>query len=284
MKLVTVFPGDVFHQDQFLIGIYNTLAANPPEGFTVLQHTCIEDLCSQISEHNDQLDLLEIVAHGNPGCLGVLDADTTLTLAQYLQEVKPTCQVYLSGCNTGTTGYDPNSDRPELFDIATNLSSATPCQVYGSMGYLNSGTIADGTVACSTDDWEEEIGWVYAGAKDDFGTNSFELKPKPTFVKHTTPLPRTMPLLVRHGPLEQEQETALDAVLDRVVTTPNQNIKLNPRVAPDITVTYFGRIFDLLYNGRAVREKLTGNTWHTNMDAKTLALLHPLWTPTPVTK
>jgi hypothetical protein len=282
MKLVTVFPGDVFHQDQFLIGIYNRLAANPPAGFSVLQHTCIEDLCDQVSDNNEQLELLEIVAHGNPGCLGVLDADTTATLGNYLKVVKPTCQVYLSGCNTGTTGFDPNSDVPEHFDIATNLSSLVPCQVFGSMGYLNEYTVAEGTVACSTDDWEEEIGWVYAGAKDDYGTNAFALKSKPEYVKHATPFPRAMPMLVRHGPMNPQQEAALDAVLEPLVNTPSQNIKLNPRVAPDLTVTYYGRIFDLLYNGRAVREKLTGNTWRINMSQATLALLHPLWTPAPV--
>ena len=282
MNIVTVYPGDVFHRDTFLMGIYNTLAANPPAGYTVLLHTCIQDLCTQIDDNNEQLEILEIVSHGNPGFLGVIDSDAMPTLVQYLQQTKPTCQVYLSGCNTGTCGYDPASGDPEHFCIASNLAAAVPCQIYGSMGYLNAGTIADGAVACSTDDWEEEIGFVYFPAKDDFGQTSFELKAKEAFVPHATPFPRAMPMLARHGGLTPQQEAALDAVLDPIVNTPSQNIKLNPRVGPDFTFTYYGRIFDFLYNGRCVREKLTGNTWHTNMSKAQLILLHPLWSPRPV--
>jgi len=281
MNIVTIYPGDTFHRDDFLMGIYTKLAASPPAGYTVLLHSCIEDLCTQISQHNEQLGVLEVVSHGNPGFLGAIDTDTTEVLAQFLQETKPTCQVFLSGCNTGTAGYDPSTDLPEHFDIATHLASLVPCQIFGSMGYLNAGTIADGTVACSTDDWEQEIGWVYERAKDDFGETAFESKSKTTYVKHRTRFPHSMPVDTHHPDLTPLEQKTLDATLAAVVGTPPQNIKLNPRVGPDMTVTYFGRIFDFLYNGRAVRERLTGNTWNTNITKPTLIILHPLWTPKP---
>ncbi len=261
MKLVTVYPGEPLRRDNFIMGIYNRLAANPPGGYTVLLHTSVEELCEQASAPAEKLEVLEIVAHGNPQFLGVIEQKTLDQFAQALVRASDESQIYLSGCNTGTKSVSADDCEVPHFNIATHLASKVPCRVYGSVGYLNGDTFAEGSVESSIDDWGLSNGITYGNARDAKGSEAFEwLFGKK--IERMAALRRPEPAPHTHEVAWPESEIArLSSNLESLTNSAPSALRINPLVAPDFKVDREGKTYSFLYNATIVREDETGILW-----------------------
>lgn len=263
MKLVDVYWGGGTNGDAFLQGIYKRLAGNPPEGWTVRQHKSAPELFEHIASADD-LQALEIVAHGNPFFLGAITLDQIVHFQNVLKGVSSPCRVYLSGCNTGT--FAPG----DKTNLGTKIAAGVPgnVQVVGSRGYLNEYTVAEGKVECSPDDWGDYADCVYGEAIAAGGEAAFiERRPLAAL---RAPGPQMKPVIT------PAQQTAIDGLLAAVVGTPSEGIPINPRTGPDFTASYHGQPYEFLCGMDIAREASSGSTWRVAITDQSYALLRPL--------
>ena len=263
MKLVDVYWGGGGNGDAFLQGIYQRLASQPPAGWTVLQHRSAPELFKHIAQA-ENLEALEIVAHGNPFFLGAITLDQIAPFQNVLKGVTAPCRVYLSGCNTGT--FAPG----ERANLGTKIAAGVPghVEVVGSRGYLNEYTVAEGNVECSPDDWGDYTDCIYEEAVAAKGQNVFIERRPLTLLR--VPGPVMKPIVT------VEQQSVIDGLLATVVDTPSQDIPINPRTGPDFTAHFRDRRIEFLCGMDIAREPSSGGTWNVAITPIAYQALSPL--------
>lgn len=143
----------------------------------------IDYLSTLLGGTDDCLEVLEIVAHGNPSsCDGIFLAITPNTptpnmkAADFAAKLKALrlCKdfkLYLTACNTGCT---ESGAGPGLKPLAQELATALDKSVYGVQGYVDSGTHATGDLDTSSD----HKGFSYPGGRSSSGDRAYkEFKP-----------------------------------------------------------------------------------------------------------
>jgi hypothetical protein len=273
-NIVTIYPGPVGHQDQFILDIYNRLVASPPSGYTVLQHSSIDDLCQQLGNLGSSLGTAEILSHANPYYLGVILVDNVSQVAQAIQSASVSSRIFLTGCNSGTW-----TSATDTTDIATYLASGAPSQVYGSLGYLDGGTIAEGTVNSSTDDWGRPGAAVYLGSVNASGMNAYALKPRTTTARMMTAIPPTTPVEPTHPAISHQAKTLVTRLLTNLSKRAPSQLAVNGQTAPDFRISFNGQIYDFLYSCNVVRRESSGATWNLDLTPQQKALLQSISMP-----
>jgi hypothetical protein len=277
-KIVTVMPGtldgdNVFSSSNELESVLSRLISNPPPGYLIQSHKNLGELREGLAPHIPELQFLEIVADGNPRSLGVIDPPHLADFVELMAGVGSSCKLYLSGCNTGT--WTSNG-----YSLAADLANKLACEVYGTVGYVNLNTLAEGTIEACIDLWGRAPDIVYEGAHDEFDSKEVFQRAMPgASIAHTLRFPSRSPIQLMDRRLSLEQKSLLERMLGSLGVPESKRITLNPRVAPDFTVEFDGRVYDFLYDGHIVREKHTESKWKIPHDREMLRILSSLWVP-----
>jgi len=279
MKITTVYPGPVGHEDCFLLSIANRLAANPPAGYTPMTHMSVEELCGQITNAGSQLEVMEIISHGNPYFLGVIDTSAIPQVTTALKTLSTTAQIYLSGCNTGTWIANTNQA-----DIGLSLASAAPCQVLASLGYLNSGTFAENNVKCSPNDWGQEADMVYEGSIQASGADVFTHKAMSMVGAYTPKVAPPRVVNINSPSISNDLRATLNGIFSQLASLTPSQITINARTAPNVSVAANAQMFDFYYDGSYISQRKSGKTWHVALSPSQLSLLATLWLPRPAVR
>ncbi len=268
-------PGNGFIQQ-----LYQQMIADPPAGYSVLQHQSMEELCGQASAPGNLLGSLEIIAHGTPLALGPIAVNNIAQLATALKKASPITNVYLSGCNTGTWIAGTNN-----FSITAYLGRMVTCKVYGSQGYVNSGTMAKGDIQCSRDDWGQSKNLVYGGSTNANGFNVFTQRGTTPFPYYAVPFPPQSPISINDPKLTAVQRSVLTNLIGPLMSTPNQNVPLNPMAGPTYCISSGADIFDVFLGDTSVvvRREANGFTWSVTPSASDMKTLSSVNMPVAAT-
>jgi len=277
-NLITFDLGSTGPGSYLIQQMYEQYLANPPSGYDVFAHYNIHDLCDQVSKPGNMLQVAEVIAHGNPYYLGQILITNVQTLATALASASPSARFLFSGCNTGTWSPQQQQQQPNTFCISAYLASMAPCQVFGTKGYVDTGTWALQNITCSQNDWGQSTD-IYLNS-----TNSkapgivFEQKPRTSMPKYMIPnwTPNPIPI----SSLPTSLQAWLGELLPRTVQGPSQKIKINQRTAANVRISLNSDVFGFYgTGGNTVMQESTVNTYRITMTFAQQQQLMALWNP-----
>jgi hypothetical protein len=137
------------HEDTHKLGV-------DPLSYAMIEYESIEDLCTRIGNQmqaGDTLADLELSGHGSPRGCALLNVDRLGGTGGYAQELMALrwdepCNLYLSGCNTGTTDKKGGVSDSLAKQVAAAMKLGTPVEskqnmpfdrhmtVWGTLGYF----------------------------------------------------------------------------------------------------------------------------------------------------
>ena len=259
--------------------LYEQYCANPPAGYSVQAHKSITDLCGQVAGLGTSMGTVEVIAHGNPYYLGQILLTNVDQLARALHNAPVSSKFYFSGCNTGTWDAQPPQPQqpPNTFCISAYLASMAPCQVYGTRGYVDTGTWAMNNITCSTNDWNQSTPFGNSLNSTTPGI-VFQQKPRTTMPQYMIPswTPNPIPL----SSLSPQMQNLINVVLAPLSHTPPQPLKLNARTAANVRIAMNGDVYAFYGSGgNTVMQESTSSMWRIAMSLAQQQQLMSLWNP-----
>lgn len=257
--------------------MYEQYSATPPAGYSVQAHKNINDLCSQVGGLGTSMDTVEVIAHGNPYYLGQILLTNVQQLARALHNAPISSKFYFSGCNTGTWNSQPPQPQQNTFCIAAYLASMTPCQVYGTRGYVDTGTWAMNNITCSATDWGQSAQYGNSLSSTTPGV-VFQQKPRATMPQYM--IPNWTPDPIALSSLSAQMQQLVNVLLAPLSNTPPQPNKLNPRTAANVRIAMNDDVYAFYGSGgNTVMQESTSSTWRIAMSFAQQQQLMSLWNP-----
>jgi hypothetical protein len=248
----------------------------PSNDWTYLEYGDGFELLASIADvRSPRIEIIEIVAHGNPLlCDDVVIGNAALlgVSLRRLTGIGEHTSVYLSGCNTGL---ELNADC-----IARSFSEAFEGSVFGARGYL-AGTYAERNERCvASFELDGIVYHAYPGGVDAEGSAVWK------HFGHRSPRSGgddDMQIKIatsgfRAVNLTDSQGQDLVSAVEQLVQTPGA-ISARMRMAPDLTFAVRladgEHVFELLAGGTVLRDPVTKHVWQFERGREVLLRLLP---------